>query len=149
MQLYRITKSTYAHDLMATGCLFGNGRWHRRGTRVLYTSEHVSLAKLEVLANSVILPKNQVLVTIEIPDNATRKELKAEKLPKGWWSFPYPDFLANFTEQWIREGTNWVLKVPSAQSVNEFNYLLNPLHPEHHFAKVLKVEAIQFDQRLK
>ncbi|WP_247235108.1 RES family NAD+ phosphorylase [Telluribacter sp. SYSU D00476] len=149
MLLYRITRDTYAYDLMATGCLYGNGRWHRRGTRVLYTSEHVSLAKLEVLANSLILPKNQVLVTIEVPNDATIQLLTPNLLPQDWWNFPYPDALADYTEEWIRAGDSWILKVPSAQSTTEYNYLLNPLHPQHNLAKVVGVEPVQFDKRLK
>jgi len=149
MRLYRITSATFARDLQGTGCLYTSGRWHYKGTRVLYTSEYISLAKLELLANSPVIPKNQVLVTIEIPDKATIKEMLAEKLPANWWQFPYPNLLADYTESWIKEDKYWIMKVPSAQSITEHNYLLNPLHGQHSLAKVVNVEDIHFDKRLK
>ena len=149
MLLYRITNPIYANDLQGTGCLYTSGRWHYKGTRILYTSEHISLSKLEILANTPVIPKNQVLVTLEVPEKASIKDLSAAELPVNWWQFPYPNVLADFTESWIKEDAFWIMKVPSAHSLTEFNYLLNPLHAQHALAKVISVEAIHFDKRLK
>lgn len=149
MKLFRITSEKYAHDTLATGCLYANGRWHRKGGRVLYTSEHISLAKLEVLANSAILPKNQVLVTLEIPDSFSVKTIETTDLPTNWWEFPYPDSLADISNDWINEAKFWIMKVPSAQAFGEYNYLLNPQHPKHSKLKILSVEKIIFDKRQK
>jgi RES domain-containing protein len=149
MRLYRIASAIYANDLSGTGCLYANGRWHFKGTRVLYTSEHISLAKLEVLANSPVIPKNQVLITIEIPDTASMTQVISSQLPTNWWEFPYSSSLATITEAWVQEGAYWIMKVPSAQSHEEYNYLLNPLHSEHPAARIVKVEPIHFDKRLK
>ncbi len=71
MFLYRLSKIIYSDDLTATGCLFYPGRWNKIGTRVLYTSENVSLAILEVLANSEAIPKDYCVIVIEVPDQAT------------------------------------------------------------------------------
>lgn len=149
MQLYRITSPAYANDIQGTGCLYTSGRWHYKGTRVLYTSQYISLAKLELLANSPVIPKNQVLVTIGVPEKASIKEVPASDLPANWWQFPHPTALADYTESWIKEAKFWIMKVPSAQSLTEFNYLLNPLHEQHSLAKVIKIEDIHFDKRLK
>ncbi|MCF2486723.1 RES family NAD+ phosphorylase [Dyadobacter sp. CY347] len=149
MLVFRITSRAYANDLQGTGCLYSGGRWHYKGTQILYTSEHVSLSKLEILANSSFIPKNQVLVTIEIPDNASILDIGQELLPDNWWHFPYPDALANLTEQWIDEGKFWIMKVPSAHSSKEFNYLFNPAHSDHMLAKIIRIEEMYFDKRLK
>lgn len=149
MLVFRITSRTYATDLQGTGCLYAAGRWHYKGTQILYTSEHVSLSKLEILANSSFIPKNQALVTIDLPDDASILEMEREKLPENWWQFPYPNTLADFTEQWIGQGQFWIMKVPSAHSFTEFSYLLNPLHPDHKLARIIRVEDIHFDKRLK
>ncbi|NIJ55708.1 RES family NAD+ phosphorylase [Dyadobacter arcticus] len=149
MRLYRIASPVYANDLSGIGCLYTSGRWHFKGTRILYTSEHISLSKLEILANSPVIPKNQVLVTIEIPDTAEVKEIISAELPDNWWDFPFSNALADITETWIIEGAYWILKVPSAQSSDEYNYLLNPSHQEHRAARIIKVEPIHFDKRLK
>ena len=149
MKLYRITKTQYASDLQGTGGLYGPGRWNREGTQLLYLAECVSLAKLEVLANSRKAPRNQSLVTVEIPENATTMFINREDLPVGWEKIPYLEELADITERWITEQTFWIMRVPSSHSPNEFNYLLNPLHPEHATLKLISIEAHPFDPRLK
>lgn len=149
MKLYRITNTKYASDLGGTGGLYGPGRWHREGTRLLYLAEHVSLAKLEVLANSRIIPVNQSLVTVEIPEDATILHVNGKDLPLGWEKIPYMEELAFLAEQWIADQKYWVMRVPSAHSFAEFNYLLNPLHPEHITIQVISIEPHPFDMRLK
>lgn len=149
MNLYRITKTKYAHDLNGTGGLYGPGRWHREGTRILYFAEHVSLAMLEVLANSPHLPNNTSLITIEIPDTATVLTVEKNTLPADWNLIPAPPTLADFTEQWLTDKKFWLMRVPSVHSPTEFNYLLNPLHPEHQMLTIASIEPHSFDPRLK
>lgn len=149
MLLYRIADDRYANDLNGTGGLFAPGRWHRRNTAILYLTERVSLAKLEVLANSPGLPTGRALVTVELPDNPSMRLVELKDLPLGWHEWPYLDELADITEQWIREQNYWIMRVPSAQSFSEYNYLLNPLHPEHQTLKIVSIEPHPFDARLK
>ncbi|MCE6992976.1 RES family NAD+ phosphorylase [Dyadobacter sp. CY323] len=149
MLVYRITSRRYSADLHGTGCLYAAGRWHFKGTQILYTSEHISLSKLEVLANSIVTPQNQVLVTLELPEVGIIKEIDIKDLPADCWRFPYPDSLARVTEQWLDGSTSWLMKVPSAHSFNEFNYLLNPFHELHRTIRIIDVENIHFDARLK
>ena len=147
--LYRIADDRYGTDLNGTGGLYGAGRWHRRGTQILYLTEHISLAKLEALANSPGLPQDRVLVTVGLPDNASLTTIDAATLPTDWQDWPYLDELADIAERWIREQEYWVMRVPSAQSPTEFNYLLNPLHPGHATLRLISVEPHPFDPRLK
>lgn len=149
MFLYRIADNRYATDLMGTGGLFAPGRWHRRGTAILYLAEHVSLAKLEVLANSPGLPTGRVLVTVELPDTPSMITITPPNLPVGWQNWPYLDELADMAANWIQEGKFWIMRVPSAQSFSEYNYLLNPLHPDHQTLKIVSIEPHPFDLRLK
>ena len=149
MNLYRITDSQYASDLNDTGGLYAPGRWHRRGTLILYMAPSVALAKLEVLANSVRLPEEKSLVTIAIPDNASMATINLTMLPIGWQNWPYLDELADIAEQWIQEGRFWIMRVPSAQSPTEHNYLLNPLHPEHATLQLIGVDPHPFDSSRK
>lgn len=149
MKLYRITKTKYASDLQGTGGLYGPARWNREGKRLLYLAEHVSLAKLEVLANSRIIPKNQSLVTVEIPQDATITVINSEDLLADWARIPYLEELADIAERWIFEQKYWIMRVPSVHSPSEFNYLLNPLHPEHATLNLISIEPHPFDPRLK
>ncbi|WP_266365076.1 RES family NAD+ phosphorylase [Tellurirhabdus rosea] len=149
MRLFRITSSRYASDLTGTGGLYGPGRWHQEGTRIVYTAEHVSLAQLEILANTPKLPRNRSLVTLEIPDNASVLSIRADTLPPGWQAILYPGELAEIGQEWIKASQFWVMRVPSAHSPTEFNYLLNPLHPEHSTVRIISTEPHPFDSRLK
>lgn len=149
MRLYRFGKQPYIQDLSGQGGLYHGGRWHQKGTQLLYTAEHLSLAKLETLANSPILPINYFALTLEAPGDSSIRHLEASELPTDWAGLPYPTELAALTEQWLREARFWLLRVPSAHSPTEYNYLLNPLHPAHQTLRIISLEPHPFDRRLK
>lgn len=149
MHLYRLGKAARIRDVSGNGGLYYAGRWHTKGTPLLYTSEHLSLAKLEVLANSASLPVNYYALTLEIPPTASVRTVTPQELPPNWMEIPYPQELAEITRAWILAGSTWVLKVPSAQAPSEWNYLLNPLHPEHATLRIVAVAPHSFDTRLK
>ena len=71
MLLYRLGQQPYIASTAGLGGLYSNGRWHEIGTPILYTSEHLSLAKLEILANAATLPKSFFLLTLEVPPDAS------------------------------------------------------------------------------
>ena len=149
MFLYRIAPTLYADDLSGTGGLYRSGRWHTVGTRIIYTSEHVSLTMLETLANWTQLPEDVSLVTLEIPDLASVYDVERNKLPDDWNLTPAPFNLAEIADEWIEKWQHWLMRVPSIHAPTEFNYLLNPLHPEHKTLNVVSIESIIFDPRLK
>ncbi len=149
MLVYRLSKAAYIRDLSGTGGLYGSGRWHQKGTRILYTSQTLALAKLEVLANTPLLPRHYALLVLNIPDNIARRVLMAAQLPPNWRHFPAPKALVAFTDDWIAEGRCLVMQVPSVHSPYEVNYLINPLHPEASRLEVVEVLPHDFDERLK
>ena len=116
MKLYRITKEKHAADLRGMGGLYEAGRWHREGTQIVYTSEVVSLAKLEVLVHWKRTPMGLALVTIDVPVEAKIAHLKLGSLPPDWEKIPYMEKLADIAERWIRECEFWIMRVPSALS---------------------------------
>ncbi len=149
MHVYRLSKADYIRDLTGTGGLYGSGRWHQQGTRILYTSQTLALAKLEVLANTQRIPRNYALLVLDIPDDIARKVLRVSELPPHWNHFPHPKALVAFTHDWIAEGRYLVMQVPSVHSPFEVNFLINPLHPEAARLQVVEVLPHDFDQRLK
>ncbi len=149
MKLYRIAKEKYAADLRGMGGLYEAGRWHREGTQIVYTSSFVSLAMLEVLGHWRKTPTGLALITIEVPDKASTLFIDANDLPAEWRELPYLPALADITERWIVEQKFWIMRVPSAQSPSEHNYLLNPLHPEHATLTLISITPHPFDPRLK
>ncbi len=122
----------------------------RKGTRILYTSASIALAKLEVLANtSGSVPGLQALVTLEFPDDSSSiLTIDTKRLPLNWSHFPYPAELAGITEHWTAESKHWILKVPSAQSPQEHNYLFNSQYLFHISLKIVEITSHEFDKRL-
>lgn len=149
MYLYRIANYKHIRDLAGTGGLYASGRWHNKGTRIIYFSEHISLAKLEILANSSFLPKGLCLLTVALPDNIQPLEVNKTELPEDWDCYPYVEDLKKITSKWLTTQESVLLRVPSSQSPHEFNYLVNPLHKDITKIKAKSVEEIKFDQRLQ
>lgn len=99
MLLYRIAKADYIEDISGTGGLYGPARWHQKGTRILYTSTSEPLARLEVLANYVLIPPKMKLLTLEM-DELPFERIQVEDLPPNWKQFdPYPAELAQIGKQ--------------------------------------------------
>lgn len=132
---------------MGTGCKFEPGRWHQIGTQILYTSETVSLAKLEILANANRIPLDMCLAYIEIADHLTIDTLDPKSLPKQWNQTPYPNKLALLVKSWKKDNKSIALRVPSVHSPTEYNVLLNPHHTEYKDVKIIKIEEAGFDGR--
>lgn len=149
MIVYRLGKTEFIRDISGTGGLYGSARWHEKGTRILYTSQTLSLAKLEILANTRKIPRNYAILMLEIPSHIACKELFIRDLPPNWNQFPHPKELVTFTNDWIKENKFLVMKVPSVHSPFESNFLINPLHPQFDDLKILDVIPHEFDQRLK
>ncbi len=149
MILYHLEKEKYREIWPPQGSLYGEGRWNKPGQWIIYTSPSIALAKLEILANEPLLPDRRVCVTIEIDAQAEIYEINPNDLPEDWHAVPYPPYLHLFTKRSINQG-NLLIKVPSAQSWREFNYLINVRHPQFFdWVKVIDTHLELFDNRLK
>ncbi|MCK5209929.1 MAG: hypothetical protein KAQ79_17970, partial [Cyclobacteriaceae bacterium] len=70
-------------------------------------------------------------------------------LPENWMSKPYPVQLVNYTSQFLTSG-NLLMRVPSAQSYREQNFLINVRHPKFNDSvKLSDVSEEPFDSRLR
>ncbi len=149
MILYHLDKQKYSDIWPPEGTLYADGRWNKPRQWVIYSSPTISLAKLEILANDNNLPIDRVCMTIKVSDDVDVFEVDRDILPNDWMSKPYPAQLVNFTSQFLKAGY-LLMSVPSAQSYNEVNYLINVRHPYFHDkVKLLGVNAEPFDIRLK
>ncbi len=149
MIVYRITKEEHS-ALDGMGGLYGPGRWHKKGNLVIYTSEHASLAaweKIVHVASFENLPNNLLLVEIGIPDGIEIQTVPQSVLVKGWDSFPFANETVNYGTSFLREKKHLALKVPSVIIPTEYNIILNPLHPDIHFCKVIGRTPFIFDKR--
>ncbi len=150
MFVYRITKAEHA-ALDGMGGLYGPGRWHKKGFPIIYTSEHASLAaweKIVHVASFENLPNNLLLVKIEIPDSIEIQSVTEDILMKDWDGFPFTNETVNFGTSFLRAKEYPALKVPSAIIPDEFNIILNPMHPKIHECKVISETPFLFDKRI-
>jgi RES domain-containing protein len=126
------------------------GRWNKPGTPAVYTSGTLSLAALEYLVHvdSDILPDSLVSIKATIPDSLSIETLKASDLPSDWKEKIIPVTLQELGTSWANRAKSPVLKVPSVVIEHEWNYVLNPLHPD--FPNIFWDNAIgfSFDPRL-
>jgi RES domain-containing protein len=51
-------------------------------------------------------------------------------------------------DDWLKTGIGLLLKVPSVLAKSEYNYLINPLHPDVGSVRIIDVEPFTFDNRL-
>ena len=116
--------------MTGSGGLFAPGRWHSQGQRVVYSSSSLALATLELFVN--LQNKRQlgryVKSRILIPEILV-EELGTD-LTAAFVRDPDGFDARGCGDAWLRGGASCVLRVPSRVVLEEFNYLLNPLHPD-------------------
>jgi RES domain-containing protein len=95
----------------------------------------------------LIIPGNYCLVEIEVPDDKITT-VKVEQLPEDWRDISGPVILREFGDAFLKKQEYLLMKVPSSIVPAEYNYLLNPLHPDAFDVKLLKREPFGFDRRL-
>ncbi|MDZ7900859.1 MAG: RES family NAD+ phosphorylase [Arcicella sp.] len=149
MVVYRISKLKRARDLSGFGASLKGQRWNRRGTFLLYTAEHRSLASLEVMVHlgNDFPDVEYAIIAIEIPDDSILR-IDSNILPKEWKKVFDPGILASFADEWLQKEKSIALGVPSAIIPQETNYLINPLHPDfHERVRIVGIEPFTFDER--
>lgn len=151
MRLHRIALSAYASTaadaFSGKGGLYGKGRWHNTGRRIVYAAESQSLALLESLVH--LQRSNNVAPysrwEIEIPDALIAPAPAA--LAAGWQT----DLAATraLGDAWLAAAQTVAHWVPSAIVPQERNCLLNPEHPAFSLRWVVSgPHAFSFDPRL-
>ena len=136
--------------LRGEGAAMWGGRWNSVGVRVVYASEVLALAVLEMLANARRnIPPGKVFVSIDIPADAKIECLGTHDLPLRWSSSPAPTRLQEIGDEWVRKGRSLALVVPSAIMPVDRNVLLNPVHPDFKRIIVGPARRLLVDRRLQ
>lgn len=52
-------------------------------------------------------------------------------MPKDWKEFPAPASTRAIGDRWALRNLSVAMAVPSALALKEYNYLLNPRHPDY------------------
>lgn len=149
IEAWHLVRTDYADGAFSgDGAMLHAGRWHSEGTQIVYTAESISLATLEILVH---IGKLKVPEYCAIPcyfHEALVEELDFAKLPENWSDAVAPVALRGFGDQWARDDVSAVLKVPSAVTLVEFNYLLNPEHRDFASIRLGEPRPFKFDYRL-
>ncbi len=95
------------------------------------------------------LPLDRYYVEIEIPSEIDILELSTEQLPENWNSKPPILDTQYIGDDFVFQNEAAVLKVPSSIVPLEFNYLINPKHPDSKKIIILNTQSLQFDSRFK
>ncbi len=147
MRLWRT--STHA-DLSGEGGLLASGRWHSRGNRIVYLSDHPAAALVEVLVHLEIdpgdLPDSYQLLGIDFLDTVPMRFILEKDLAFGW-----RDDLRltrDLGDLWLRENQTALARVPSAVVPHSLNWLLNPVHADAAKASIAEIIPMPFDPRL-
>lgn len=138
IRAFRLCKTRHmAGAFTGEGARINGGRWNSPGKAMVYTSSSLSLATLEVLVH---LEDPEVLgnlfswASLEIPPDLL-ETLKPETLPAGWNDDESSRITRALGDAWLGSMRSAVLAIPSVVTPGEWNYLLNPAHPD--FPRIL------------
>jgi RES domain-containing protein len=147
MIVYRLGSERYPANDGSGASLYG-GRWNHKGTPVIYTAGSRALCALEILANADELASDYVVTPIEVPDDLVVRMLSIEELPTNWDAGEPTNDTRTIGTDWANALTSAVLRTPSAVIPREYNYILNPRHPDFARIAFFSPEPFYFDDRL-
>ena len=151
MNIWRICRATHASTAFSgVGAKITGGRWNFKGYPVVYTSENLSLATLELFVHvaPATIPADLVWIQATLPDSIYSQRIEVNDLPQHWREYPAPLELQTIGTNWIISRHSLLLHVPSAINPLENNLLINPAHPDLHHLKILQIQPFQFDPRM-
>ncbi len=148
--VWRICARSFADDAFAgRGSARRPGRWNPPGACVVYCAESRSLAAMEILANvratKLLREHEWVVIAAVLPQDTIERPAR---IPENWQANPQPHETQAFGARWVESARSVALRVPSVVVHGEFNYLLNPAHPDFARVRLLKPEPFRFDPRL-
>jgi RES domain-containing protein len=150
LHAWRIVKAKYAATAFSgDGARKYGGRWSSPGVAVVYAAGSPSLGMLEILVHvqSQDLLKRYVLFEVAF-DEALMTTVDLTGLARTWRKYPPPAAEQRLGDGWISGAASAVLRVPSVISPLEWNYLLNPEHPDFRRIVIGPRKPVQFDPRL-
>lgn len=147
--VWRIARRPYALDRLGTGARQDGGRWNSPGIAVIYAGRSVATAALETFVHLAdVVPRDLVLVRIDLPAKSSVEEPALTALPADWDAVPIAPASMQFGTRWVQEGRSLVLYVPSALMREESNAVLNPSHPEFRDVRMEIERDFDYDARM-
>lgn len=149
LEVFRISGKRYSPQDPSGAALSSEGRWHKRGQRVLYGSASLSTCVLELKVNGVsfhAMRNSHHFSALKVTSKAHSEVIPNTLYAKDWrndkgWS-------QDFGSNWYQAAKSLVLVVKSAVLPTEVNYVINTEHPDFHQVEFSKPELIDIDPRL-
>jgi len=150
--VWRLCRAGHA-ALDGEGAFLYGGRWNSPGTRLVYTSRHLSLAILEILVHTGpdTLPDGLIKLEISIPEDIRREARAASDLPARRGRDTIRDTIRDTQsvgDRWVAVARSAALLLPSAIVPEEENVLINPRHADAARIAVLSQAPLRLDPRL-
>lgn len=147
---WRITPRKYQDTAFTgAGAKEYGGRFNSVGTAVVYTSDSLALATLELLTKVNERRRLRDRVCIPVTFRETHVQTRnAAELPDGWDIRPYGPASQRVGDEWVRSDASLVLRVPSVVLPHAYNYLINPQHPDAQDLSVGDPEPLHLDPRI-
>lgn len=148
---FRITKTCFiASAFDGEGARRHGGRWNSIDTRMFYLAGSLSGATLELLVHTDDYSTIEGLysfIPVEIPEDCV-ESLDESSLPTNWNSPTLVAATQVLGDHWIASATSAILKVPSAITAGEINFLGNPAHPKFSKLKIGRPQKLKLDPRI-
>jgi RES domain-containing protein len=143
MEVYRLVRKKHKIELSGKGASLTGARWNSKGTEIIYCAQSRALAMAEVVVHLSIasLPKDFVMLTVDIPDQIVIHTFNTSVLQRDWNIFPNSFTTQIFGDEFIRQNQSAVVK-------GDFNFLINPFHIDFNKIKIIAQEDFPFDKRI-
>jgi RES domain-containing protein len=113
---------------------------------MVYTAGSLSLALLEWRVHLAQWPPPpMVVIPVEIDPELV---WFPARLPARWKAYPSPGATAILGDNWVKSGRSAVMRVPSVVVPSEWDYLLNPNHPDFPKLSLGRPRLVKMDARL-
>ena len=148
---WRIVKEKHAATAFSgEGARIFEGRWNSAGVPVVYCSENLALAALEILVHVRPVTMTGKFRAFRVAfDDLLMATIELKRLPKGWKVQPPSAVSKGIGDEWIKSGRSAVLALPSVLVPLERTYLLNPQHPDFGKIKIQDSGNFVLDPRLR
>ncbi|MGL5891594.1 MAG: RES family NAD+ phosphorylase [Bacteroidia bacterium] len=150
MMVYRISRERFARDLTGEGAKLHGGRWNIPGFPCIYTASSRSLAMLEFrvhLHDISQTPPDLRLLCLEVPERSVTV-IDPELASPNWRNYPSPGECMRYGAVQLLKQESLLIKVPSSIVPEEYNILINPLHPKMKQVKIVDCLPLLLDPRL-
>lgn len=150
MIVFRLSRRRYSTELSGKGAAIHGARWNSQGVELIYTAESRALALAEIFVHLslAMLPDDFVMVSINIPESVSIHSPDKISMPDGWSGFPYSYGTQEIGDRFVNKRNFCVLKVPSSVVKGDFNYLINPLHPDFDQIRIIDISNFIIDRRM-